>query len=62
MRGRRLRALAEAECYARCYGRRGHDVQLIKLVERRPSRLRSEATGQQLRRQFGGRLVSGDAC
>jgi hypothetical protein len=58
---RRLRSLAEAECYARCYGGRGHDVQLVKLVERQRPRFRGGVMSEQLRQQINGRLTSGDS-
>jgi len=59
-RVRRLRPLAEAECYARCYGSRRQNVQVVKLERRRP-RSRLGVTGEQLRQQFEARLVSRDA-
>jgi hypothetical protein len=53
---RRLRALSEAECYARCYGVTDATVRVITL--RRTSRAHEAArlTGEQLRRLFETRL------
>jgi hypothetical protein len=51
----RLRALNEAECYARCYGDHEEAVQVIEL---QPRRLRFETTltGEDIRRLFELRL------
>ena len=51
----RLRALNEAECYARCYGDHEDAVQVIEL---QPRRLRFETTltGEDIRRLFELRL------
>jgi len=59
-RVRRLRPLAEAECYARCYGSRRQDVEVINLEPRR-ARVRLGVTGEQLRQQFAERLARRDA-
>jgi hypothetical protein len=49
---RRLRALSEAECYARCYGA-GEAVRIVRVVRRaRPTRM----SGEELRRLFELRL------
>jgi hypothetical protein len=52
---RRLRALTEAECYARCYGTIGEDVRVMRLPPRRP-RFPTRLSGEQLRRMFEDRL------
>jgi hypothetical protein len=49
----RLRALSEAEAYARCYGD-SFDVRVVK-VERRP-RYELTVTGEDLRQAFAERL------
>jgi len=54
---RRLRPLAEAECYARCYGARHGEVHVIGF-ERRWPRDRHRLTGEQLRQRFEERLAS----
>jgi hypothetical protein len=53
---RRLRPLAEEECYARCYGVRGGEVQVVGVERRRPRR-RSRLSGEQLRRRFEERMA-----
>jgi hypothetical protein len=50
---RRLRALSEAECYARCYGGSDESVRVIRLEPRRP---RLVLSGEQVRRLFEERL------
>jgi hypothetical protein len=50
----RLRALSEAECYARCYGYRPEEVRVVK-IERRP-RLETRVSGEELRQDFERRL------
>jgi hypothetical protein len=50
----RLRALTEAEAYARCYGGGSFDVKVVK-VPRRP-RYDLDVTGEDLRRAFEERL------
>jgi hypothetical protein len=51
----RLRALNEAECYARCYGDHEEAVQLIELQPRR-TRYETTISGEDLRRLFEVRL------
>lgn len=51
----RLRALNEAECYARCYGVHEEAVQLIELAPRR-SRYETTLSGEDIRRLFEVRL------
>lgn len=51
----RLRALSEAECYARCYPGGDDTVRVAKLEPRRP-RGRSTVSGEELRRHFERRL------
>ena len=54
---RRLRALNEAECYARCYyTTRDETVRIVHLEPRRP-RFKTRVTGEQLRRRFEERLM-----
>src|ERR671932_30011 len=50
---RRLRALTEAECYARCYGGRERDVR-VRVVRLEPRRARFPvlASGELVRQQF----------
>lgn len=49
----RLRALTEAECYARCYGGlRDDSVSFVRVLPRRPK----PAKGEQLRVLFERRL------
>jgi hypothetical protein len=50
----RLRALSEAEAYARCYGGAGEDVKVVR-VPRRP-RYQLEGSGEDLRAAFAERL------
>jgi hypothetical protein len=50
----RLRALSEAEAYARCYGGAGEDVKVVR-VPRRP-RYQLEVSGEDLRAAFAQRL------
>jgi hypothetical protein len=50
---RRLRALSEAECYARCYGGGDAAVRLVRL-ERRLRAVR--LSGERVRRLFEERL------
>jgi hypothetical protein len=52
---RRLRALSESECYARCYGTRDEFVRVVHVEPRRP-RYEVLATGENLRRLFEERL------
>lgn len=51
----RLRALDEAECYARCYGEHEEAVQVIELQPRR-SRFEASLSGEDIRRLFELRL------
>ncbi|MFN2471182.1 MAG: hypothetical protein ABR583_09395 [Gaiellaceae bacterium] len=50
----RLRALSEAEAYARCYGGGNLDVKVVK-VQRRP-RYDLRVSGEDLRQAFEERL------
>src|SRR3954470_9163511 len=50
----RLRALSEAEAYARCYGGAGEDVKVVR-VPRRP-RYQLDVSGEDLRVAFAERL------
>ncbi len=50
----RLRALSEAEAYARCYGGGSFDVKVVK-VPRRP-RYDLDVSGEDLRKAFEARL------
>jgi hypothetical protein len=51
----RLRTLSEAECYARCYGRRGEDS--VKVVAPAPRTKEAIAvSGELLRSLFGDKL------
>jgi hypothetical protein len=53
---RRLRALTEAECYARCYGSGGWgDVRVVRIEPRR-QRFPTRLSGERLRRLFEERL------
>lgn len=53
----RLRALSEAECYARIYyGARDETVKIVHLEPRR-KRFKTRVTGEQLRRHFEDRLM-----
>ena len=52
----RLRALSEAECYARCYGWRGEDgVKVVSVVQRIP-RYETPVSGELLRALFEDKL------
>lgn len=51
----RLRALSEAECYARCYGDRDDNVTLVRDAKPR-RRFASRVSGEELRRYFEARL------
>ena len=55
MRRQRLRALTEAEAYARCHGVRESEVRIVKIEPRRP-RYRLEVSGEDLRRSFEEKL------
>lgn len=55
----RLRALSEAECYARCYAAKSDTVRVIKLEPRRP-RYEPEVSGEHLRQHFEALLESRD--
>jgi hypothetical protein len=48
---RRLRALSEAECYARCYGGWEATVRVVRLEPRRP-RHQVLLEGEAMRRRF----------
>jgi hypothetical protein len=50
-----MRALTEAECYARCYGARDEQVRVLRLEPRRP-RHALRPSGEELRRYFEERL------
>lgn len=52
----RLRALNEAEAYARCHGERGAEVRIVHLEPKRP-RYQLRVTGEDLRRSFERRLL-----
>jgi hypothetical protein len=52
----RLRALNEAEAYARCHGERGAEVRVVHLEPKRP-RYELRVTGDDLRRSFERRLL-----
>jgi hypothetical protein len=51
----RLRALSEAECYARCYGERAGMLRVVSVEPRRP-RYKLDVTGEDLRTSFEERL------
>jgi hypothetical protein len=53
----RLRALSEAEAYARCYGEGDESVRFVKIEPRRP-RLFHGVSGEDLRLAFETRLQS----
>jgi hypothetical protein len=53
----RLRALNEAECYARCYGVHEESVQLIQPAPHR-ERYETSLSGEDIRRLFEVRLDS----
>jgi hypothetical protein len=55
----RLRALDEAECYARCYGDHKHNVEIVE-VEPPRTRLESGLNGEDIRRLFELRLDARD--
>jgi hypothetical protein len=57
---RRLRALNEAECYARCYGEYEGNVRVLE-VEPRPSRAVPSLSGEALRRRFEQLLADRDS-
>jgi len=49
----RLRALSEAECYARCYGWRGDDsVTVVRVIQPRRPRSETSVSGEVLRALF----------
>jgi hypothetical protein len=52
----RLRALSEAECYARCYGWRGEDAVKVIAVEPRRPRFDTPVSGELLRSLFEDKL------
>ncbi len=54
-RRQRLRALTEAEAYARCHGTRETEVRIVKLEPRRP-RYDLPVSGEDLRRSFEEKL------
>ncbi len=54
----RLRALSEAECYARCYGWRGEDAVKVLSVEPRRPRYETTVSGELLRTLFEDKLDS----
>jgi len=54
----RLRALSEAECYARCYGWRGEDAVKVLSVEPRRPRYEATVSGELLRTLFEDKLDS----
>lgn len=54
----RLRALSEAECYARCYGWRGEDGVKVVSVEPRRPRYEMPVSGELLRSLFEDKLDS----
>jgi hypothetical protein len=53
---RRLRALSEAECYARCYGVSDATVRVIVLRPMSRAHDAARLSGEQLRRLFETRL------
>ena len=55
----RLRALNEAECYARCYGDHADTVHLVVFEAARP-RFETTLSGEDLRRLFELRLDARD--
>jgi len=55
VRGVRLRALDEAECYARCYGVHEEAVQVVELQPRR-TRYETSLSGEDIRQLFEIRL------
>jgi len=55
----RLRPLSEAECYARCHGGGDDSVRVLPAEpRRRPPRLSTHLSGEELRRLFEARLNS----
>jgi len=59
----RMRALSEAECYARCYGDHDDSVTIIRVpVEQRarPAREPDHVSGERLRQSFEERLDTRD--
>jgi hypothetical protein len=56
---RRLRALSESECYARCYGGWEATVRIVRLEPRRP-RHPVLLEGEALRRRFEAALDARD--
>jgi hypothetical protein len=59
-RRQRLRALGEAEAYARCHGSREADVKIVHLEPRRP-RYDLRVSGEDLRRSFERKLAGREA-
>ncbi|HKB19828.1 MAG TPA: hypothetical protein VKC65_02360 [Gaiellaceae bacterium] len=55
MAGVRLRALSEAEAYARCYGEGDENVRFVRIEPRRPG-LFYGVSGEDLRLAFESRL------
>ena len=55
----RLRALTEAECYARCYAAKSDTVRVVRLEPRRP-RYELPVSGEHVRRHFETLLDSRD--
>jgi len=55
VRRQRLRALTEAEAYARCHGVWESEVRIVKIEPRRP-RYQLEVSGEDLRRSFEEKL------
>jgi hypothetical protein len=55
----RLRALNEAECYARCYGEHPETVHLV-IFEPHRGRFESPLSGEDIRRLFELRLDARD--
>ncbi|MFN2628354.1 MAG: hypothetical protein ABR569_06935 [Gaiellaceae bacterium] len=54
---RRLRALSEAECYARCYGAWDPTVRVVRLPLRR-TRFPTRVSGEDLRLRFEERIAA----
>ena len=59
-RRQRLRALSEAEAYARCHGGRESEVRIVHLPPRRP-RYDLPVSGEDLRRSFERKLQGREA-
>ena len=57
MRKLRLRALTEAECYARCHGTHDTEVRIVQIEPRRP-RYELRVSGEDLRRSFEQKLAA----